>query len=357
MTSCTVARINHDALKHNLARVRGLAPKSKVMSVVKAEGYGHGALQTARTLADSDGFAVARMGEGVSLRKGGVDAPIIVLSGFFYRDDPAICRQYQLQPVIHCAHQLQLVCQDKGRDPVDVWLKVDSGMHRAGFDPDDVEEVLRALRVTPGVGKISLMTHFSSADDLDDTATGQQIECFNATVKGFKLECSLANSAGVMGWPESHAEWVRPGLMLYGASPLKGQSADELGLRPVMTLESTLIDRREFNRGESVGYGKTWQCPEAMPIGLIECGYGDGYPRVLSQQAEVLVGGHRAKIIGRVSMDMISIDLRGLPEVSAGDPVILWGEGLPIEEIAAAAGTISYELMTKVTTRVMGDRG
>ncbi|HJP26582.1 MAG TPA: alanine racemase, partial [Arenicellales bacterium] len=161
----------------------------------------------------------------------------------------------------------------------------------------------------------------------------------------------------VMGWPESHAEWVRPGLMLYGASPLKGQSAEELGLRPVMTLESTLIDRREFNRGESVGYGKTWQCPEAMPIGLIECGYGDGYPRVLSQQAEVLVGGHRAKIIGRVSMDMISIDLRGLPEVSAGDPVILWGEGLPIEEIAAAAGTISYELMTKVTTRVMGDRG
>lgn len=357
MTSTTIARINHDALKHNLGRVRELAPTSKVMCVIKANGYGHGALRVAQTLSDSDGFAVARMGEGVALRKGGVKAPIVVLSGFFDRDDPALCRQYRLQPVIHSTHQLLLLCGDQSGDPVDVWVKVDSGMHRAGFNPDDVEEALRALRATPSVGKISLMTHFASADDPDELETGEQIERFNAIAKGFKLECSLANSAAVMAWPQSHAQWVRPGLMLYGASPLKGQSGEALGLRPAMTLESVLIDQRELDGGERIGYGKRWQCPESMPVGLVGCGYGDGYPRVIADQTEVLVGGHRAKIIGRVSMDMLSIDLRGLPHVSVGDQVVLWGEGLPVEEIAEAAGTISYELLTKVTARVRSNCG
>jgi alanine racemase len=225
-------------------------------------------------------------------------------------------------------------------------------MHRLGFAPAQLAGVLARLRALKGIRDIRVMTHFANADDAGDARTQKQIEAFQAQVNGLGLETSLANSAGIVAWPASHADWVRPGIMLYGASPLSGRAAAELDLRPVMTLESALLAVHARKKGDAIGYGGDFTCPEDMPVGVVAIGYGDGYPRHAPAGTPVLVNGKRVPLVGRVSMDMITVDLRSQPGARAGDPAVLWGAGLPVDEVAAAAGTISYELLCRVAERI-----
>jgi alanine racemase len=347
------ALLNPDALRHNLARVRTLAPLSRVMAIVKANGYGHGLSWTARTLSGADGFGVASAEDGAQLRDAGIHQPIVLLEGFFHPDElPALVRN-KLDVVVHHDSQLWDLEHARGVDqPIDVWVKVDTGMHRIGFPPEALPDVARRLKVCMATGRVRVMSHFPTADNRFDAQTPQQIRDFERLTVNLNVERSLANSAGVVNWPSGHFEWVRPGIMLYGATPMIGMSARELDLKPVMTLTSELIAVNPRRKGEAIGYGGDWVCPEDMPVGVIAIGYGDGYPRHAPPGTPVLVHGARAPVVGRVSMDMVTVDLRGLPDAKVGDPVVLWGEGLPVEEIAERSGTISYELLCCVTARV-----
>ena len=346
------ALLNAEALRHNLELVRRRAPGARIMAVVKANGYGHGIGWVARTLAGVDAFAVASIEEAIQLRESGIAPPIVLLEGFFDASDAALLRRHGLIPVVH--HDLQLAILEGSPDavPEQLWIKIDTGMHRVGFAPQDVPGALVRVQRLPGIQQIGAMTHFANADDVKDSLTSEQITRFRTSLDGAALETSLANSAGVLAWPESHGDWVRPGIMLYGASPLIGHSADELGLRPVMTLQTALIAVQRRRQGDAIGYGGNYRCPEDMPVGVAAIGYGDGYPRHASQGTPVLVNGQRAPLIGRVSMDMITLDLRAQPSARVGDPVTLWGEGLPVDEVAQSAGTISYELLCHVAARV-----
>ncbi len=352
MTRPARARLNAQALLHNLRQVRRHAPRARVMAVVKANGYGHGLAWVAQTLADADAFAVASAEEGLRLRAAGVPQPITLLEGFFAADELAVLQSEILSPVIHSDHQLRLLETHAAQAPASVWVKLDTGMHRVGFAPDRLPDVLARLRKLNAIREIRVLTHFANADAVADPLTRTQIEAFGSNVNGLGLEASLANSAAIVAWPDSHADWVRPGIMLYGASPLLGKSAHELDLKPVMTLESALIAVHPRRQGEAVGYGGDFVCPEDMPVGVAAIGYGDGYPRHAPAGTPVLVNGNRVPLIGRVSMDMITLDLRRQPAARVGDPVVLWGEGLPVDEVAAHAGTISYELLCQVTERI-----
>jgi len=346
------ALIDIGALRHNLAHVRRNAPLSRVMAVIKANAYGHGLLRTARALKDADAFGVASVEDGIALREAGMQQPIVLLEGFFHPDELPQLVEYRLDSVIHHESQLWDLEHAGNLEPVDVWLKVDTGMHRLGFAPEAVPEVVRRLKVCMAAGRVRVMSHLPSADNRFDATTPDQIRSFEALSQNLNAERSLANSAGVVNWPSSHFEWVRPGIMLYGASPMIGFSAAELDLKPVMTLTSELIAVNQRRKGEAIGYGGDWVCPEDMPVGVVAIGYGDGYPRHAPAGTPVLVNGQRVPLVGRVSMDMITVDLRSQPDAHVGDPVVLWGAGLPVEEIAALSGTISYELLCCVTARV-----
>jgi alanine racemase len=355
MTRPARARIDLPALRHNYRRVREAAPNSRVMAVVKANAYGHGLVRVAQTLADCDAFAVARVEDASTLREAGLGQRIVLLAGIFAADEIDQIEAHALDTVVHHPCQIEMLERCRFDRPLDVWLKVDTGMHRLGFDPAAVPAVVERLRGVGGVDTIRLLTHFACADDVHDDTTRQQFERFSQAVAGLSGERSLANSAAVLGWPELHGEWVRPGIMLYGGSPLSGRSAGELGLRPVMTLGTRLIAINTYPRGAAIGYGGDWICPEDMPVGVAAIGYGDGYPRHAPSGTPVLLHGKRATLIGRVSMDLISIDLRTHPGVKVGDEVTLWGEGLPVDEIARRCGTISYELLCGVNQRVSFD--
>lgn len=346
------ALLNAEALRHNLEVVRRHAPKARVMAVVKANGYGHGVTWVARTLAKADGFAVASIEEAIPLRQAGIQQPIVLLEGIFDSTEIALLRQHTLAPVIHHEQQLAMLEAGGANLPDQIWIKVDTGMHRVGFTPAAFPTMLARAKQLPGVRRIGAMTHFANADDVKDTLTSEQIVQFRSTLNGATIETSLANSAGILAWPESHGDWVRPGIMLYGASPLAGRSASDLDLRPVMTLETALISVHKRSRGERIGYGGDYRCPQDMPVGVAAIGYGDGYPRHAAPGTPVLVNGRRVPLIGRVSMDMITLDLRALPDAKVGDRVTLWGEGLPVDEVAQSAGTISYELLCHVAERI-----
>lgn len=346
------ARLDAQALHHNLQLVRRHAPKARVMAVVKANGYGHGLAWVANTLKEADGFAVASTEEGMQLRLAGIVKPVMLLEGFFSADELPALQLRQLAPVLHSEQQLHLLESHTASLPHAVWVKLDTGMHRIGFAPELLPGVLERLRKLKGIHDIRAMTHFANADDTTNASTRAQIELFRSKANGLGLETSLANSAGILGWPESHADWVRPGIMLYGSSPLIGKTAEELNLKPVMTLESALIAVHRRRQGEAIGYGGDFVCPEDMPVGVVAIGYGDGYPRHAPAGTPVLVNGSRVPLIGRVSMDMITVDLRAQPSARVGDPVVLWGEGLPVDEVAAKAGTISYELLCHVAERI-----
>lgn len=352
MTRPARAWLAATALLNNLQRVRHYAPHAKVMAIVKANGYGHGLTWVAETLQDADGFGVASADEGVRLRAAGIKQPITLLEGFFQPTELPLLAQHKLTPALHHESQLWDIEHTPGVGPLDIWVKLDTGMHRLGFSPEALPDVLQRLKVCSNLGSVKLMTHFANADNKFDASTKVQTELFMALTQGVVAERSLANSAGIVAWPASHADWVRPGILLYGASPVIGQTASALGLEPVMTLQTEIIAVHRRRKGEVVGYGGDWMCPEDMPVGVAAIGYGDGYPRHAPAGTPVLVQDQRLPLIGRVSMDMITIDLRERPDTRIGDPVTLWGDGLAVDEIAERSGTIAYELLCCVTERV-----
>jgi alanine racemase len=346
------ALIDPDALRHNFSRVRSYASLASVMAVVKADGYGHGMVWTATTLRDADAFGVASAEDGIVLRDAGIQKPICLLEGFFHPDELPTLVRHQLSSVVHHESQLWDLEHAGKIEPIDVWVKVDTGMHRLGFPPEAIPAVIKRLKVCMAAGRVRVMSHFPTADNRFDSVTPDQIRLLDELTLNLNVDRSLANSAGIVNWPSSHFEWVRPGIMLYGATPMIGMSAAVLDLKPVMTLASEIIAINQRRKRDAIGYGGDWVCPEDMPVGVVAIGYGDGYPRHAPPGTPVLVNGLRVPLVGRVSMDMITVDLRELPDAKVGDPVVLWGAGLPVEEIAALSGTISYELLCCVTARV-----
>ena len=323
------------------------------MAVVKANAYGHGLVATALCLADADAFAVARLDEALALRGAGVRKPIVLLEGVFDAVQLQEAARQNLEIVVHEREQLSLLENFSGAYRFAVWLKIDTGMNRLGFRPQQAAAVLGELvALDDRLLDIRLMTHFASADEADDSLTAQQLSRFDELVQGRKLARSLANSAAVFAHPASHADWIRPGLALYGVSPFPEKVGSTLGLTPAMRLVSTVIAVREVSAGESVGYGAAWRAARDSKVAILAGGYGDGLPRSLPNGTPVLVRGQRAQLVGRVSMDMIAVDVSTIEGVSVGDTALLWGPELPVEEIAAHAGTISYELLCGVSQRV-----
>lgn len=341
------------ALRHNLARARTAAPGTRIMATIKTQAYGHGLLWAARTLADvADGFAVASVGEGVVLREAGFAHPVCVLNGPVEEAEFEAAARHGLDLVIHQAWHVERLEQGLPGQ-IGVWLKIDSGMGRVGVRPADGIELYARLRACSAVREpVGLMTHMARADERGSSFTRQQWDAFAAATTGLAGPRSAANSAGILGWPDTHADWIRPGIMLYGCSPFVEGAEPALDLWPVMTFRSRLVAINRLPAGAAVGYGCTWSCPEEMDVGVVATGYGDGYPRAVSNGTPVLIGERRASIIGRVSMDKITVDLRKVPDAAIGDPVTLWGRGLPVEDIATAAGTIPYELLCSVCGRV-----
>lgn len=347
------AHINLEALAHNLACIKQQAPDSKIMAVVKANGYGHGLRHIAKNAKGADAFGVARIEEALQLRASGVVKPILLLEGFYSPNDLPVLVTNNIQTVVHCYEQLEALEQAELEGPVVAWLKVDSGMHRLGVREEQYQEFVERLHRCDNVAKpLRYMSHFGCADELENPMTKQQIELFLSLTEGCNGERSMAASAGLLEWLPSQLDWVRPGIIMYGVSPFGDKTAAEMGFKPVMTLKSHLIAVRDVKKGESVGYGATWTSERDTKVGVIAIGYGDGYPRTAPNGTPVLVNGRKVPIAGRVSMDMLTVDLG--PEASdrVGDEAILWGEDLPSEEVADHIGTIAYELVTKLTSRV-----
>lgn len=346
------ASIDLAALAHNYSRVKQLAPHSKVLAVLKANAYGHGMLAVAQALKQADALGVARLDEALALRAGGIARPIVLLEGFFHPDELAQIVASNLQLVIHHREQAEALLAAQLDAPVRVWLKIDTGMHRLGIYPHEVAELYQRLSQSPNVqGPLRLMSHFASSDELDKPSTANQLALFNELTQGLAGEHSLANSAAVLNWPQSHGDWVRPGLMLYGVSPMADAVGKDHGLQPVMTLSSSVIAVREVKAGDAVGYGGSWIAAHNTRLAVVAIGYGDGYPRAAGNNAEVLINGKRFPVVGRVSMDMITVDI-GTEPVLVGDKVILWGADLPVERLARCIDTIPYELLCNITSRV-----
>jgi alanine racemase len=347
------AVIDAGALRHNLRQVRRIAPNSRVMAVIKANAYGHGLVPAARALADADGFAVARLEEGLALRAAGLTNRILLLEGVFGADQLAIAARERFELMVHSADQLALLDALDGSEPVTTWIKVDTGMNRLGFRVEDFAAAYARLRANRHVHvDPTLTTHLAKADDRRDMKTREQVKVFAATTSGLRGPRSIANSAGLLAWPAARGDWVRPGLMLYGVSPFPSGTGIDFGLRPAMTLRTEVIAVKTVKEGETVGYGGAWAAERDTRMAVVAAGYGDGYPRSVASGAPVLVGRHRAPLIGRVSMDMITVDVTEHPPVSVGDPVVLWGGEVPVEEIAAHAGAIPWDLLCSVSQRV-----
>jgi alanine racemase len=348
------ATIDSGALRHNLAAVRARAPGARVMAVIKANAYGHGLVTVAQALDAADAFAVARVDEGLALRAAGITRPIVLLEGVFERDQLEAAAAAGFELVVHVAAQLELLRAAPAGAQFVTWLKLDTGMNRLGFSAAAFAAAHAALSALPCVRQpVRLMTHFANADSRQEPTTAVQLERFRRTVGTLPGARSLANSAALLTSPESQGDWVRPGLLLYGVSPLAGSLGTELGLQPVMTLQSRLIALKDIAAGERVGYGGAWTAQRPTRLAIAAVGYGDGYPRSLPSGTPVRVGGQVAPLAGRVSMDMLGIDVTDLGAAARlGAPVVLWGPGLPVERIAALAGMIPYELLCGISQRV-----
>ena len=343
------ALISLDAMAHNLRVARRVAGSTKLLAVVKANAYGHGLSRAVRALQAADGFAVLTVEEAVNLRQIGMQHPILLLEGVFSPDEVPLCAELNIWPMIHCTQQLDWLMQPRAK-PLHVFVKFDSGMHRLGFALAELERVLARLKSIPDIAGITLMTHFAQADEAAGVA--QPLQAFQSRIAHTGLPWSAANSAALLRHPAAHGDWARPGILLYGASPFADTSAAQLNLKPAMTLISEIIAVQTLQAGDGVGYGLTYRAPHPMRIGTVACGYGDGYPRHAPTGTPILVNGKRTRTLGRVSMDMLCVDLTDLPEARTGSPVVLWGAGLPVEEIAHAAETISYELLCALAVRV-----
>ncbi len=323
------------------------------MAVVKANAYGHGLVPTALALAQADAFAVARLEEGLALRAAGIASAVVLLEGVLSAEQLGEAAQRGLDLVVHDARQIELLERGRQAQRFVLWVKIDTGMNRLGFPPAQFAAALARLRaLTPAPREIRVMTHLASANERDERMTAAQLARFREVTSGLDCPTSIANSAGLLGAGAVGGDWVRPGLALYGACPFADCAAADLGLKPVMTLTTCVIALRQVARGQSVGYGAAWVAPRDSLIAIIAAGYGDGVHRSLANGAPVLVGGERAALAGRVSMDMLAADVTGLPGVGVGTPVVLWGPGLPVDEVARHAGTISYELLCSVSQRV-----
>jgi len=363
------ALIDGRALRHNLGVARRLAPNCRVMAVVKSNAYGHGMVEVSRALAGRvDAFAVATLQEGIDCRAAHPAAAVTLLSGLQRPADLELCRRQRLGPVLHDEEHLRWVEQCRAMPPssphsLSPWLKIDTGMNRLGLAPAQVADAIARLRRSR-VKRIRLMSHLACADDTGDRRTEAQLRRFRRATDAWRAEGmarSLANSAAVMRWPQTHFEWVRPGIMLYGGSPLLGCHGPQLGLQPAMHLEARLLSVKTVRKGEAVGYGGAFTAPQSMRIGVVGFGYGDGYPRVFhgaggaggaGSAPAVLIDGARAPLLGRVSMDMLTVDLSDCKGPATGQIVTLWGGALSVDEVAGWAGTISYELLCKINPRV-----
>jgi len=361
--------IDQNALENNLMVARRAAPSARIMAIIKADGYGHGLLRAAGALSAADGIALLDLQDAAQLREAGFRQTILLLEGAFDAGDMAHIAQYDLACVIHGAWQIALLDAYPGREKLDVWLKVNSGMNRLGFTPQQAAQAMEQLRRHRAVRSVTLMTHFANADEARGIA--EPLALFNDFAAPYRVARSLANSAALLRYPETHGDWVRPGLMLYGASPFAEVSAQQLGLQPAMTLRSRIIAVQELRAGDEIGYGALFRAERKMRVGVVACGYADGYPRQSGRVepeapgthrptpcgcapngTPLLVDGQMTQTLGRVSMDMLHADLSKLPQAGIGSAVTLWGEGLPIEDVARAAGTVSYELMCALTARV-----
>ena len=353
MTRPSQARLDLSALHHNVAVARELAPRARLMAVVKANAYGHGAVAMARELEPRvDALAVACSEEALELRAVGVRCPILLLQGVFEARELQLAAKHGIWVTIDNDLQLRWLEEASLPAPVGCWLKIDTGMHRLGALPAQAASFYQRLLASGNVeGLPVLATHFASADELHNPQTWQQIELFEAATAGLEGLRSAANSPATLAWPRAHYDWIRPGFMLWGNSPFGEPQLEAVRLRPVMTLASAVISVREIAAGECVGYGGSWQAQRPSRVATVTIGYGDGYPRTAANGTPVLVNGRRAALAGRVSMDMITVDVTDLPPVAVGDPVILWGEGLPVGEVARHAGTIGYELLTRMPMR------
>ena len=360
MTRPLRARIDLQALAHNFSVALRAAPNSRIMAVIKANAYGHGAVPVSRALAKADAYAVASVEEAIQLREAGARQDIVLLEGVFEPAELELVVTHQLQLVVHTPEQVRWLEDFRSDTCVSLWLKLNTGMNRLGFSAGEALPVWQRLQRLSYVKSDGLrwMSHLACADEYDNPATSRQLNSFIETMQfaerlqGERAECSLANSAALLTRPDTHFDWVRPGILLYGASPMAIGYDSAFELRPVMTLESRLMAIHERQKGDAIGYGQTWTCPEPMRVGVVAIGYGDGYPRHAPSGTPVLVNGKTAPLVGRVSMDMLCVDLRGQPQAKCGDPVVLWGEGLPVERVAEQAGTISYELLCGVSARV-----
>ena len=349
------AVIDTRALRHNLRTIRERAKGARVMAVVKANAYGHGLIPTALALAEADAFAVARLEEGLALRAAGITQPIVLLEGVFAAEHLLEAARHGFDLVVHDPLQIELLEEYNGLARFIVWIKIDTGMNRLGFRPEDFPTALQRIKqMRPAALEIRLLTHLARADESDDTMTREQLNRFKDATEGLKDDhaTSIANSAGLFGRLHLQQDWVRPGLALYGASPFEDRTAAELGLHPVMSLETSVIATRKVLKGETVGYGGTWKASHDSTIAIIAAGYGDGITRNLAGGTPILINGQRAPLVGRVSMDMIAVDVTHTQGVHVGTPVVLWGVGLPVEEIARYAATIPYELLCGVSQRV-----
>ena len=340
--------IDTDALRHNLRRVRELAPDAQAMAVIKANAYGHGVVEAAKALSSANGFAVSCIPEALELRHAGFIHPILVLQGYQNFSELQAAANNNFRVVIHDYSQLHLLEQFPISKRIDIALKLDTGMHRLGIPVTQARTVYQQLNDNINVKSGGwLMTHLACADDINNDYTQMQLSLFREHTHGIQAIRSIANSAGIMAWEESHTNWVRPGIMLYGSSPMVNGDRDKEQLKAVMSLYAPVIALHNLKKGDAIGYGSTWTCPEDMLVGVIACGYGDGYPRLAGTGTPVWINGKESQILGRVSMDMITIDLRG-HKVEVGDIAELWGENISIDRVAKAANTISYELLCSV---------
>ncbi|MDO9758911.1 alanine racemase [Glaesserella parasuis] len=364
------ATINGSALRHNMRLIKSLAPHSKICAVVKANAYGQGIRAVIKNLEDQvEAFGVARIKEALTIQESGYAGKILLLEGFFDREELLKTLSRRFDTVIHCLEQLELlenVAQEWQAEkqkgfwqrktkiyfPITVWLKIDTGMHRLGIHPEQVAEFYQRLTACPLVECIHFVSHFSRADELDCDYTEKQIATFETVSQEYKVERSISASNGILYWKQAHYDWVRPGIIMYGISPHSTPIVD-LGFKPVMTLSSSLIAVRSHKAGEPVGYGGSWVSDKDTKIGVVAIGYGDGYPRNAPEGTPVFVNGRKVPIVGRVSMDMMTVDLGIDSQDKVGDEVELWGERLLIEEVAEAIGSINYELITKLTPRVI----
>lgn len=345
------ATLSLSALSQNLNVIRGFAPNSKVWSVVKANGYGHGISRIWKSLSATEGFALLDFNEAILLRESGWQGPILLLEGFFSPADLITIDHYRLTTSVHSDWQIQALAQANLSQPVNVYLKVNSGMNRLGFAPARVSDVWHQLRELKQVGEITLMSHFATADSVE--GVDAQMVAVNLAGQNISGPRCLANSAATLWHPSTHYDWIRPGIILYGASP-SGQWQDiaQTGLQPVMTLKSELIAVQALNAGDRVGYGGRYRAGQPQRVGVVACGYADGYPRHAPSGTPVWVDGVRTKTVGTVSMDMLAVDLTPCPQAQIGAPVELWGSNLPVDDVATAAGTLGYELLSALAPRV-----